>query len=665
MAAAPAVLAISGRGLAAGPATMQGTAAGVTFSVEGSTLTRNARPYLAWRYPGETDWRSTVSDAPELRTKGKGFAMLARFAECRADIECVAHEPNAWTLSSSLLHTGKRPIELARFHLLDGRLEDQALGLLMLQGLTPQRLVHPGERIAPFSRGLTDLWSSMKVRWTMLSDPIYGAADWALSRDIGFLAADWNAPCWGAAFTGPGLAFGEIGLRTEGDRHFFIGQVLDNILLEPGETRLIDKVLLWHGDWQDAVKQWIAACARELGAAKPKPAPVGYCSWYQRGQRVTLSDMQRATQEFAAWPKSRGGRLIQIDDGYQVMPGNWQPNEKFAGKWPQLAAEIANTGSIPGTYLAPLTIHESHPLIKSQPQMLQRMADGSLPISFANWGGETYYVEPDHPQAKDFMRKFFVDAKRDGWQYIKIDFTYGISTARVAYDRKLTTFQTSRNLYRLFREAVGPEILLNGCIGEPGRYAIGLVDAARIGGDISAKWRTVKDNLVNVLLFAPTSGVWWQADPDVFYMRGENSELSAEESFVLTGTIGLMGGLFLTSDFPSQWTPEARTLVSEFWNDLSPMAPVDQRIMMDNDGTMRAYRVSYSPAQPLRHRVALYNWGDAPQTAAIALKDAGIVENLAWRLADKKYGSGVRLVGGKLICESQPPHSLRIADLTI
>lgn len=661
IAAAPATLAMTGLGLAR--AARAKDAPGATFSVNGATLTRNARPYLAWRYAGETAWRSTSSHELELLSKDGGFAMRARFLECRADIECAANGPTAWTLSAVLKHTGKKPIELARFHLLDGRLEDSRLGLLMMQGLTTQRLVRAGERIVPFARGLTDLWASMKVRWTTLSDPIYGAPDWALSRDIGFLAADWREPCWGAGFTGPGLAFGEIGFRTQGEPHFFIGQVLDNILLEPGETRAMDTAMLWHGDWQAGLKEWIVACARDFGARQRKPPPVGYCSWYQKGQKVTLADMQRATQEFAAWPKSRGGRLIQIDDGYQVMPGDWQPNAKFAGKWRELAQDIANTGSIPGTYLAPLTIHESHPLVQNQPQMLQRLADDTLPISFANWGGNTYYVEPDHPRSKDFMRKFFADAKQEGWQYIKIDFTYGISTARVAYDRKLTSFQTSRNLYKLFREAAGPAMLLNACIGEPGRYAIGLVDAARIGGDIGAKWQIVKDNLINALLFAPTNGVWWQADPDVFYMRRENSALSTEESFVLTGTVGLLGGLFLTSDFPSQWPPEAQALVREFWNDLSPMPPADQRIVVDREGVMRAYRVSYAQGQTIRHRVAIYNWGDSPQTATLPLIEAGI-EQTAWRLADKIYGKGMRLIDGALVCESQPPHSLRIADLT-
>ena len=662
MLGAPLALALGASRVAAG-FELRATARGATLRADGHTLTRDARPSLAWRYAGETDWRSTLAENVTVRRDGLGFAMVAEFPECRAELKCLPDVQNSWVITSALVHTGKRALELARFHQLEGHIEDRALGLLMLQGLTTQRLIRAGERVPAYAGAFTELWSSMRVRWTIASDPVYGAADWALSRDVAFLTSDWTAPAWGAGFTGPGMAFGEIGLRTGGQGRFFIGQVLDNVLFEAGETRPMDRLLLWHGDWQDGLKYWISQCAREFGVARPQPAPAGYCSWYQRGQQVSLEDIERANREFATWPKPRGGRLIQIDDGYQVRPGDWQPNAKFAGKWPQLAADIARTGSIPGTYIAPTTIHESHPLVKSQPQMLQHLPDGTLPISFANWGGNTYYVEPDHPLAKDFMRKFFVDARDQGWKYIKIDFTYGLSTARVAYDRKLTSLQTQRNLYRLFREASGPQMQLNACVGEPARYALGLVDAARIGGDISAKWATVKSNLINVLLFAPTNGSWWQADPDVFYMRTEKSELSAEESFVLTGTLGLMGGLFLTSDFPSQWSPEAQALVREFWNETAPVAPFDQRLIVDGDGVMRAYRVSYGPGQSVRHRIAIYNWGDTPQTLRVGLRDARIYETGPWRLTNKIYSKGVAYSGGIVTSTNQPPHSLRIADL--
>ena len=637
---------------------------GVSIGLPGAELTRDARPYLAWRYVGESDWRSTLAESLVVGGAGAGLALHAQLADCRAHVTIAPAGTNEWRLSSTLVHTGRRPIELARFHLLDGRLEDPLRGLLVLQGLTTQRLVKTGEKLAPFATAFVDLWASMRVRWTGFSDPVYGASDWALSKDLGCFAADWRADVWGAAFTGPGLAFGEIGFRTNGGRGFFIGQVLDNILLEPGETRPMDAALIWYGDWQNGVKRWMGACAREFSVPQPTPAPVGYCSWYQRGQTVELADIQRATREYSAWAVPPGGRLIQIDDGYQVMPGNWQPNAKFVDHWRELPAEIARGGSIPGTYLAPMTIHESHPLVRSQPQMLQRLPDGSPPISFANWGGNTYYVDPDHPLARDFMRKFFVDARHEGWKYVKIDFTYPISIARVAYDRKLTSFQSQRRLYQLFREAAGPDLRLNACIGEPGRYVLGLVDAARIGGDISAKWQTVKDNLINVLLFAPTNGLWWQADPDVFYMRGEGSGLSAEESFVLTGTLGLLGGLFLSSDFPSQWSSDAAARVREFWNPAGPVAPTDQRIVVTPEGQMQAYRVSYPHGSGLRHRMALYNWGDEPRSFEVSLAEAGI-PGIAWQLADTVYGHGLRLVRGAIASEGQPPRSLRIADLAI
>ena len=42
-----------------------------------------------------------------------------------------------------------------------------------------------------------------------------------------------------------------------------------------------------------------------------------------------------------------------------------------------------------------------------------------------------------------------------GWRYLKIDFTYGLVTARKAYDRKKTSFQSLRDLYTLFGKPAG------------------------------------------------------------------------------------------------------------------------------------------------------------------------------------------------------------------
>jgi hypothetical protein len=218
--------------------------------------------------------------------------------------------------------------------------------------------------------------------------------------------------------------------------------------------------------------------------------------------------------------------------------------------------------------------------------------------------------------------------------------------------------ETLRNLYRLFREAAGPDTILCACIGEMGRYALGYADTARLGGDIGAEWPALGRNLKELPLRLCVNGLWWNGDPDVFYMRAVNSNLSLEESWVLTGTIGLIGGVFLTYDFASQWDEEPMRRVRHFWNPAGPALPSGQHAVYAADGTVESLRVTAGDM----HRVALYNWADEPGSIRVSLSALGLSASI--RLLDSFPETlPVILRDGMLVCENQPGHSMRIARL--
>jgi hypothetical protein len=453
-----------------------------------------------------------------------------------------------------------------------------------------------------------------------------------------------------------------------------VGVLLDNILLDAGEGRELERAIVRYGDLQDGLRFWAEECAR-LHPKPRVPAPmVGYCSWYQVGDRVRPEHMTRAAEEFASWPIPPGGRLIQIDDGFHRLPADWAPNERFAGSWKDLPGKIKKTGSVPGMWLAPIMAHQTSSLVKEHPEWVERLPNGEPAVSFSNWrsdaasGGirNTFPLETDRPEVKAWIRELFRGFVGEGWEYIKIDFVYPICTARVAYNRKKTQYESLRDCFALFREACGPKTLINACIGEPARYALGYADYARLGGDISSNWNSVTGELRALMLRFCTNGVWWIGDADTFYMRREHSRLTAEESYLQTGSIGLMGGLFLTSDYPSQWSAEAKAAVREFWNERGPRGPVSQYVLFTADGTPVACRVSYGDGGGTvpQHQVGLYNWEKEVRTVRIAIKDVGLRPEIRWRLSASAHTPGVRLVDGCLVVENQPPHSLRIAGLT-
>src|ERR1035437_6381078 len=482
------------------------SAGGVSIGqTKGELLTRAALPNLAWRYAGEKGWREERGKRIEsIKTEANGFSFDVRFTEAMAHIRLNSDAGNAWKITGSLERIGARPIELARFHYLDGNLE-RRLGLLEVPGYSFPGFAQPGDKIAPERSEHEKLWASMKADWPEMADPIHDAGDWALSIDTGAFTTAWNRDGWGFGFTGPGTAFGEIGLRTSSDpSRFFVGMRLDNILLDPGETRQLESALVWHGDWQSGLEIWAATSAREMKARLVKPPMAGYCSWYQRYEDVLPEDLLRAAKEFQSWPSSPGGRTIQVDDGWEVVIGDWNPNAKFSAIWKDLPLKIKQTGAIPGTYLTPSMVAESSPIAKEHADWLQRKSDGSLAIRFP-FGP---FLDPDRPEVKAYMRSLLAKVRQEGWEYTKIDFTYGISTARASYDRKKTSFQTHREMYKVFREGAGADMILNACVGEPGRYAIGLVDIARLGGDMGDNWKTAKGNLARLLTLTSVNGVW-------------------------------------------------------------------------------------------------------------------------------------------------------------
>ena len=628
----------------------------------------NCRPYAVWRTPGEKIWQQTYAEHFfDIKVKD-GFV---QFSCCIESLEIAIVmkrlTEGAWELSGKLSNKGSDAVELARFHYLDGKVSSQNINFIAPTeiNLIYGRMYRSGDIVPGAVNIMENQWGRQNgIRWSLLSDPIHESANWAVSIDTGILTAGWDQPGWFFGFTGPGTAFGEVGYKTrQAHPDFFVGTLLDNILIESGQTRVLEKVVVCYGDWQDNLHFWAQRCAEELGAVYQPHSLVGYCSWYQCWDKVMPNDIRRAKEEFADFPSPPAGRTIQIDDGFQKTPGNWQVNDKFKDSWESLPGEISKAGFIPGIWLGPTLIHETNSIVREHPEWLQRLPDGEFAMWFSNWG-RTYFLEPDHPESQKFMHDLLSDFVMQGWRYFKIDFAYPISTARIAYDRKKTSFESLRDMHKLFREACGDNNLINACIGQLGRFAIGTVQIARLGRDIGHDWATVKDNIVVLMLRIFTGGLWWQADSDVFSMRKENSTLTDEENHLLMGTIGLMGGVFLTSDFPSQWSAAAKEAVQEFWNASGPCPPLRHYIFFDSDGAPKAYRVSYGDDKIPQHLIAIYNWSSEHRDVCVSLQKLRLKPGISWQLLKTQRNRDIQLVNGSLLIKKQPPHSVRIAGLT-
>jgi hypothetical protein len=542
------------------------------------------------------------------------------------------------------------------------------LNLLSLrQYELPGHIVKPDEMLPAPRAACEKGWGG--VYWPRLSEPVHDQRNVAISGDAGMLAADWNSPGLFVGFTGPGSAFGELGLRTARKQTaFYVAVLLDAVRLDPGDSRVLENGILSFGDPQDELRHWAVVCRDVLGPARVRPPLVGYCSWYQKGQGVQPADIRRAIQSFSSYEAPPGGRTIQIDDGFQVCPGDWRGRGEWKTELDQFPKEIAAAGFIPGLWIAPTAIHASHPIVKEHPEWLQRDATGAFCVRFHNWrkfngctNAETYFLEPDHPGARQFIMQSLRKLRAQGWQYFKIDFAYTVSSGRVKHDPHKTTYESLRDQWRLFREALGEDALINSCNGGMWRYTLGTVDASRLGGDIGGSMKQLRRNLAEMMLRSHVNGLWYQADPDVFYLRRERSQLSFEQSHLLTGTQGLLGTALLTSDFADQWDAPAEAVARRYWNAAGPRVPRAQHLVLQPDGLPGALVVAHGRGE---YAVGLYNWNGETNDVAITLKQLRLPEAGQYRATLVSSGTErVAVTRGSLLVSRQPGESLRIIRL--
>lgn len=524
------------------------------------------------------------------------------------------------------------------------------------------RVSLPSE-IAPQNPRLRSMWGGWGVQWVMPDDVVWDEPDWVLSTDVGGMFERNGRAGWLGGFIGPGGAFGEVGSRSRGAPAFFLSSLMDGILLAPGERRQGESALLLFAPAGEAMHIWAQAVAALTPPRLKFPPLSGWCSWYQLGANVTEQDVQRAIHSFAAIKEDAPVDLMQIDAGYARANGDVQANAKFPSGMKSLADSIKQAGIKAGLWLAPLMVNDRVPLWAEQRALFQLQPDGDAAISFASHGiagveGRIYLLDPTHPQALALVREQIRTAVHEwGYDYLKIDFTYALSRAAAFHDSRQTHFQMHRNLYRVIREAAGDDIYVMGCVGDAARYLVGLVDAARIGGDQPSNWPAARACLTESMTRQAVHGVWFQNDPDVFYLRKEKSKLSFEESRLITIVTAFLGGLTLTSDFADQWDAARRDVFSRI---VPVCATGAQLISPLKRGEQEVLFVRHDSGDGAWTTVATLNWSDAPAACDIALIDIALDAQTDYHAFECVEGRHAGQVRGRWKTPEQPAHSARV-----
>nr|NIP84963.1 alpha-galactosidase [Planctomycetales bacterium] len=167
---------------------------------------------------------------------------------------------------------------------------------------------------------------------------------------------------------GPAEAYTQLLVR---DQELSASVQMDNVLVRAGESRRGEEMIFAFEPSQVATQLWTRWVATTHGVRRHKGPIYGWCSWYDRTTKIDAAHVLDVTKTIADHPNVFGKGVIQIDDGYQKMDGDWSANDKFPQGMASVAEQIRAAGCLPGVWFAPLMIHPEHPWGRTHPDAIQ------------------------------------------------------------------------------------------------------------------------------------------------------------------------------------------------------------------------------------------------------------------------------------------------------
>ena len=287
----------------------------------------------------------------------------------------------------------------------------------------------------------------------------------------------------------------------------------------------------------------------------PREAVYGSNNWYYAYGKSSYEEITEDARVIASLAgENKNPPFMVIDDGWQVNPveGPWTPNERY-GDMKKLAAEFKEIGVRPGIWVR--FLHNTE-LETARPDMCIKRE-------------KNCFLDPSHPEVKEYVRKTIADIKSWGFELIKHDYStydifcdYGmalnglITNARdwTFYDNTKTSAEIVLDFYTLIREAAGESYII-GC-NTISHFCAGLVEINRIGNDTSGRWWDVtRINGVNTLAFRMCqNNTFYKIDADCVGLLEDNIPWSLNRQWL--DLLARSGSPLFVSMQPSRITDE-------------------------------------------------------------------------------------------------------------
>ncbi|TKK89249.1 alpha-galactosidase [Herbidospora galbida] len=352
---------------------------------------------------------------------------------------------------------------------------------------------------------------------------------------------------------------------------------------------------LAYGPEREVFASYARELAGRLGSSDRRAGNV-WCTWYAYYEGITEEQLGKDLAGLAGLPYD----VVQVDDGWQRIVGDWEPNDKFPSGMAALAGRIGAAGMRPGLWLAPFI---ALPGAEPDPEFLLRDAAGNPVEAGHNWGSAYWALDLTHPGVQEHLRALIHRVVHEwGFTYLKLDFINAGAVPGVRHSGAARE-RAYRDGLRLIREAAGPEVYL---LGSGGLLlpSLGLVDGMRSGPDVAPMWANYATddpsdamaynavvNTLHRLWHAPLL----QVDPDVVYFRSRLNLLTDTQMAWLQDLAAICG-FRAVSDPPSWLNPAELERLRAYLTD-RPEIVQESRYRFTVDGREVDFTGALSPGQ--------------------------------------------------------------------
>jgi hypothetical protein len=226
-------------------------------------------------------------------------------------------------------------------------------------------------------------------------------------------------------------------------------------------------------------------------------APTTWCSWASYFGDVTEDAIVKNTDWIAEHLKPYGFQYVQIDDGYDRIPGKWgKAGHNWIDQWDEgrfpkgpewIAKYIKSQGLRPGLWLVPNAYAGA---VETHPDWYLRDKEGGFIRDY-----NTPSLDSSNPEVLDFLKEMFGTLGSWGFEYYKFDGEFALPAYAPKVDQTRLRDKTTDpvEIYRkrlaVIREAIGPKTFVEGCPSGTPLDGIGYFNSYFNGQDVYNNWQ--------------------------------------------------------------------------------------------------------------------------------------------------------------------------------